>query len=452
MSDAKDKQWILVADDELAHRSMVRQHLQRLGFGVLEAADGRAAVDTVVRQKPALVIMDLRMPELDGIAALREIREADKSVPVLMLTAFGTIQSAVEAVKLGAYDYLQKPVDAEVLKQAVESAIEYGTLKRQAPRDMGESTKAFEGLIWKSAQMGEILDTVARVAPSMASVLITGESGTGKEMVADAIQRLSPRAGKAFVKVNCAALHEQLLESELFGHERGAFTGATDLRKGRFELADAGTLFLDEIGDMAVTTQAKILRVLQSGTFERLGGTATIGTDVRVIAATNQDLKKAIERNAFRNDLFFRLSVVPIHLPPLRDRREEIPALAEHFLAICARKNNRSMKGIAPEAMHMLIRHCWPGNVRELENVIERAVILASGDMVTQEILPVSVRGEQFVRAGTGTPLTVIEQLERDAIIQAMIACAGNRTMAAEQLGMSRRSLYNKLKEYGIGD
>jgi len=450
MSTTQDQLWILVADDELAHRSLVRQWLLRCGYQVFEAGDGVVAVETVRREKPALVLMDLRMPGLDGIAALRDIRSFDRTVPVIMLTAFGSIQSAVEAVKLGAYDYLQKPVDLEVLKQAVTSALDYGALLRQEPA--AQQGEPFSGLIWKSPQMAEILDTVSRVAPSTASVLITGESGTGKEMIADAIHRLSARAAKPCIKVNCAALHEQLLESELFGHERGAFTGAVDLRKGRFELADGGTLLLDEIGDMAPTTQAKILRVLQSGTFERLGGTTTLKTDVRVIAATNHDLKQAIEQGKFRSDLFFRLSVVPIHLPPLRERREEIPALAGHFLRRFAAKNQRSISSISTEAMHALIRHCWPGNVRELENVIERAVILAPGDQLTPEVLPVAVRGGQFSRTDTAQPLTVLEQIERDAIIQAMLACQGNRTKAAEHLGMSRRSLYNKLKVYGIGD
>lgn len=443
--------WILIVDDELSHRAMLRANLEHAGYSVLEVADGRAAVETVRRQKPALVIMDLRMPELDGIAALKEIRTFDRSVPVLIMTAHGSIPSAVEAVKSGAYDYLQKPVDMDEVLQAVANGLEFGDLKRGDARPAAAGPPELS-LIWKSAVMGDILDTVRRVAPSDASVLITGESGTGKEVIADAIQQLSTRATKPFIKVNCAALHEQLLESELFGHERGAFTGAHEQRKGRFELANGGTLMLDEIGDMALTTQAKILRVLQSGTFERLGGVETITTDVRIIAATNHDLKQAIERNTFRKDLFFRLSVVPIHIPPLRERREEIPLLAEHFLSVFTRKNKRAIHGIDADAMQILLRYEWPGNVRELENVIERAVIMTMGDTITKEVLPAHVRGEAAKQREGEEPLTLLEQAERDLIIQGMLAWGGNRTKVAEQLGMSRRSLYNKLKRYGIGE
>jgi len=452
MSRSNGKEiWILIVDDELSHRAMLRANLEHAGYRVLEVGDGRAAVEAVRRQKPALVIMDLRMPELDGIAALKEIRTFDRSVPVLIMTAHGSIPSAVEAVKSGAYDYLQKPVDMDEVLQAVANGLEFGELKGGAMQPAAAGPPELS-LIWKSAVMGDILDTVRRVAPSDASVLITGESGTGKEVIADAIQQLSGRAGKPFIKVNCAALHEQLLESELFGHERGAFTGAHEQRKGRFELADGGTLMLDEIGDMALTTQAKILRVLQAGTFERLGGVETITTDVRIIAATNHDLKQAIERNTFRKDLFFRLSVVPIHIPPLRERREEIPLLAEHFLSVFTRKNKRAIHGIAADALQILLKYDWPGNVRELENVIERAVIMTMGDTITREVLPAHVRGEAAKQREGEEPLTLLEQAERDLIIQGMLACGGNRTKVAEQLGMSRRSLYNKLKRYGIGE
>lgn len=452
MNTRKDRGvWILIVDDELTHRAMLRANLEHAGYNVLEVGDGRSAVETVRREKPSLVIMDLRMPEMDGITALKEIRKFDKNVPILMMTAFGSIPSAVEAVKSGAYDYLQKPVDMDEVLQAVANGLEFGDLKRSDVGTKGSEASELP-LIWKSPLMGEILETVRRVAPSDASVLITGESGTGKEVIADTIQRLSLRAEKAFIKVNCAALHEQLLESELFGHERGAFTGAHEQRKGRFELANGGTLFLDEIGDMALTTQAKILRVLQSGTFERLGGVETITTDVRIIAATNHDLKQAIERGTFRKDLFFRLSVVPIHIPPLRERREEIPLLAEHFLHVFAQKNKRVIHGIASDAMEVLLRYDWPGNVRELENVIERAVILTMGDTITKEVLPAQIRGEAAKYREGEEQLTLLEQAERDLIIQSMLACGGNRTKVAEQLGMSRRSLYNKLKRYKIGE
>ncbi|MCX7003252.1 MAG: sigma-54 dependent transcriptional regulator [bacterium] len=453
MSKAPRPAWILIADDELSHRTMLRACLQNLGYSTLEVSDGRAAVETAKREKPALIIMDLRMPELDGMAALKAIRVFNPHVPVLMMTAHGSIQSAVEAIKNGAYDYLEKPVDINDVQHAVENGLHFGDLKRsEAPAPPGDVLQATTGMIWKSPLMADILDTVTRVAPSDASVLITGESGTGKEIIADMIQRLSTRADKPFIKVNCAALHEQLLESELFGHERGAFTGAHEQRRGRFELAHHGTLFLDEIGDMAPTTQAKILRVLQSGTFERLGAIDTISVDVRIVAATNHELKQAIEKGGFRKDLFFRLSVVPIHLPPLRDRIEEIPLLADHFLDMYVRKNRRTIRGFMPEATQALLRYDWPGNVRELENAVERAVILTVGDMIGPDVLPAHIRGGEAPRAENGEQLTMLEQAERDLIVQAMLACAGNRTKAAEQLGMSRRSLYNKLKRYGLAN
>ncbi|NLF40473.1 sigma-54-dependent Fis family transcriptional regulator [bacterium] len=454
--------WILIVDDDVHHRAMVRANLEQFGYRTLEVSNGRDAIETARREHPNLIIMDMRLPECDGITAMREIRAFDPQVPMLMMTGYGTIETAVQAIKTGAYDYLLKPVDVNDLQSAVENGLHFGELKGTASAEHAEAS-LFPGIVWKSPLIEEILKTVSAVAPSDASVLITGESGTGKELVADAIQRLSRRAGKPFIKVNCAALHEQLLESELFGHEKGAFTGALEQRKGRFELADTGTLFLDEIGDMAGTTQAKILRVLQSGTFERLGGTQTIEVDVRVIAATNKDLKQAIEKGAFRKDLFYRLSVVPIHLPALRERRDEIPLLAEHFLRRFAVKNKKPMRRISAEALRIMVNYNWPGNVRELENAVERAVILGLGDSITPDVLPAHIRGDASrspfsttpdqptpVAADTGEPLTLLEQAERDLIIQAMIACGGNRTKAAEQLGMSRRSLYTKLKRYGL--
>jgi len=448
----KEDIWILIVDDELSHRTMLRANLEHLNYNIIEVADGRDAVETAEREKPDLIVMDLRLPEQDGIAAMKAIRKFDTTVPILMMTAYGTIESAVDAVKSGAYDYLQKPVDIDELELAVKNGLEFGGLTRAKASDTSAAPNAFSGIIHSSPIMENILTTITRVAPSDASVLITGESGTGKEVIADSIQRLSMRADKVFIKVNCAALHEQLLESELFGHERGAFTGAQDQRKGRFELANGGTLFLDEIGDMATATQAKILRVLQSGTFERLGGVETQQTDVRIISATNKELKQAIEQGDFRKDLFFRLSVVPIHMPSLRERREEIPELAEHFLKIFSDKNNRHIKSITPDAMQTLIQYDWPGNVRELENVIERAVILTMSNVISSEVLPDNIMTDMPVRADTQNPLTLLEQTERDLIIQAMLACKGNRTKAALQLGMSRRSLYNKLKRYGISD
>lgn len=447
----KSNTWILVVDDETAHRRMIRAMLENFGYSVLETDNGDDAVEVALREKPSLVIMDVRMPKKDGITALKEMRSQDLTMPVLIMTAYGTIESAVDAVKSGAYDYLQKPIDIADLENAVNNCLSFTHITQGKDADSVISTvKTIPGFIIKSPQMTHIFDLIQRVAPSEASVLITGESGTGKEVIADAIHTLSHRADKPYIKINCAALHEQLLESELFGHERGAFTGAHDQRKGRFELADTGTLMLDEIGDMAPTTQAKILRVLQSGTFERLGGTKTLQANVRVIAATNHDLKKRIEEGGFRKDLYFRLSVVPIHIPPLRERRDEIPLLAQHFLTSFAEKNRRNIHSIDSSAMDILTRYNWPGNVRELENVIERCVIMSLSDTISSDILPTHILHDMSVTEDDDSSLTMIEQAERELISQAMVSCNGNRTRAAEQLGMSRRSLYNKLNRYGI--
>ncbi len=443
--------WILIVDDELSHKAMLRENLKFLGYNTLEVSNGIEAVDTVKRENPDLIVMDLRMPEMDGMTALKEIRKLNETVPVLIMTAHGTIESAVEAVKNGAYDYLLKPVDIDDLAAAVENGLRFGSLTNpDNTKSPAGSEDKFPEIVRKSGAMEDILKIISQVAPSEASVLITGESGTGKEVIAHAIQRLSERADKPFIAVNCAALHDQLLESELFGHERGAFTGASEKRKGRFELADGGTLFLDEIGDMALTTQAKILRVLQSGTFERLGGADTLHTNVRIISATNHELKQDIEENLFRKDLFYRLSVVPIHLPSLKERRDEISVFANHFLKVFNEKNRKNVKKIADDAAKILYQYEWPGNVRELENVMERSVIMTMGDTIVADVLPSNLKTEESLRADTLEPLTLLEQTERDLIIQTMDACGGNRTKAAEQLGMSRRSLYNKLKRYSI--
>jgi len=453
MKNIQEEKWILIVDDDNYHRSMLRATLQSRGYGVIEAPTGEAAIPATEKEKPDLVITDLKMPGIDGIETLKQIKSIDKNIPVLVLTAFGTIPTAVCAVRYGAYDFLEKPVNIDTLAIAIESALKYGGIVSGSNfTETKRESDEFPGVIRESKIMKELIDIAKRVAPSEASVLITGESGTGKEIFADIIHRLSARADKPFIKLNCAALHEQLLESELFGHERGAYTGAQDKRKGRFELADGGTLFLDEIGDMTLTTQAKILRVLQSGTFERLGGSETITTDVRIIAATNHDLKESIEKGNFRNDLYFRLSVVPIHVPPLKERREEISAFAEHFLSSFSAKNNREINSISPEAMQLLYRYDWPGNVRELENVMERAVIMSLGDTIVPDVLPDYFKIDNHYRKDTNEPLTLIEAHERTLINDMLAACKGNRTQAAAQLGMSRRSLYNKLKRYGIID
>ena len=436
--------WILVADDDRAHRDMLRANLEHAGYSVMEVSNGREAVRCVKSQHPDLVLMDMRMPEMDGLTAVKEIRAFDQKVPILIMTAFGTIENAVQTVKAGAYDYILKPLDMSVLEKAIKSGLD----QQDKSESGGEQESQKESFVAESSAMKDLVSLARKVAASEASVLLTGESGTGKEVLANYIQSLSARSQKPFVKVNCAALHDQLLESELFGHEKGAFTGAVAQRKGRFELADGGTIFLDEIGDMALETQAKILRVLQQKTFERLGGTQTIKSDCRVISATNKNLKEAISQGKFREDLFYRLSVVPMHIPPLRDRKEDIPPLADFFMRKHSEKNRKSMARITPEALSALISYDWPGNVRELSNVIERAVILSLGDDLTIESLPAAMRN---IEPAEGE-LTVLEQAEKNLIIATLKKYGGNRGLAAEELGMSRRTLYNKLHRYNISE
>ena len=444
MAKGNKEIWILVADDERGHRDMLRANLEHIGYRVMEVGNGREAVQNVRTQHPDLVLMDMRMPELDGLGAVLEIRKYDQNVPILIMTAYGTIENAVQTVKAGAFDYILKPLDMESLEKSIAQGL---SQTKEAP----EKEPGVKGdFVAESEAMQNIFKLAEKVARSEASVLITGESGTGKEVVANFIQSASPRSTKPFVRVNCAALHDQLLESELFGHEKGAFTGATAQRKGRFELADGGTIFLDEIGDMAPETQAKILRALQQGTFERLGGTETIKTDVRLISATNKDLKAAIAEGKFREDLFYRLSVVPIHVPPLRERREDIAPLANYFMKKHGEKNRKHMNRITPDAVALLEAYDWPGNVRELSNVIERAVILSFGDDIGPEALPANLR-TRIPIAGEDD-LTVLERSERDLIIKQLRACNGNRGLAAEKLGMSRRTLYNKIHRYNLGE
>ena len=451
---AEHKPRVLVVDDDRAHRTMLRAVLAGAGYAALEADDGDVALD-VVRSEPVdVVLLDLRMPRVGGIEALEAIRSARPDLPVVLMTAYASVDTAVDAMKKGAFDYLTKPVDVDDLRRTLDKALEFHRLEQEnrlLRERLGERFD-FASIIGRSRAMRELFETLALVAPSDATVLITGESGTGKELVANAIHQSSPRRERPFIKVNCAALHENLLESELFGHERGAFTGATAQRKGRFELAHGGTLFLDEIGDMSSATQAKVLRVLQEGEFERLGGTRTLRVDVRVLAATHRDLEAMVAQGAFRQDLYYRLSVVPVRLPPLRERREDIPVLAEHFLRVYAEKNRKEVRGFHPAAMDLLVRHDWPGNVRELQNAVERAVILCLGDRVTPQELPPALRD---AGAGPGPgpgpqpgPRS-LKEAERELILRTLEETGGNRTRAARLLGISRQTLLNKLREYG---
>ena len=442
---------ILIVDDEKSHRLMLRAHLEGEGFQIVEASDGHEAVERVNERSFDLVLMDIRMPAMDGIEALKRIQEAAAATPVIMMTAFGSINSAVEALKAGATDYLTKPLDMDELIFKAKKALYYRQLEEEniLQKERLGMRFDFSSIIGTSPVMKKLFETLSMAAPTEATVLLLGDSGTGKELVANAIHQNSPRNDKPYVKVNCAALPETLLESELFGHEKGAFTGAINTKKGRFERADGGTLFLDEIGEMSSPTQTKILRVLQEREFEAVGGTKTIKVDVRIIAATNKDLSEEVKTGRFREDLYYRLNVVPITIPPLRERREDIPLLAEHFLRIYSEKNKRKFKGFDPRVMDAFISYSWPGNVRELENIVERTVIMSRNDTITLEDLPPGIAAPREEGVRTPSP-TSLRDVERETILKTLHQTGGNRTHAAQILGITRKTLQNKIKEYGI--
>jgi two-component system response regulator HydG len=436
----REKTRILVADDEESHRIMLRAVLQEEGYEVAEAADGPEAIRAVEQEPFDLILLDIRMPGMNGIEALMEIRKISPYVPVLMMTAYSSVKTAVDALKAGAFEYLIKPLDIDELKILIEKALEHYHLREEnlALKERLGDRFDFSKMIGKSRKMVELFDLLAQVAPTDATVLILGESGTGKELVANALHHNSPRASQPFIKVSCAALPETLLESELFGHEKGAFTGAIARREGRFSSAHRGSIFLDEVGEMSSTIQTKLLRVLQEKEFEPLGSTRTMKVDVRVIAATHKDLEKEVREGRFREDLFYRLNVVPVSIPPLRERKEDLPSLAVHFLSFYGEKNRKELKEISPKALDLLIRYDWPGNIRELENCIERAVIVARGQMITPADLPPQI---QALSRG---------KEEDQGIFKTLEDTGGNRSRAAEILGINRRTLQIKLKEYGI--
>jgi two-component system response regulator HydG len=450
-----EKPKILVVDDEESHRIMLRAVLKEEGYRVAEAADGTDAVKAVETEAFDLILMDIRMTNMDGIEALTEIRKISPLVPVLIMTAYASVKTAVEALKAGAFDYVTKPVDIEELKILIEKGLENYHLRTEnlALKERIGDRFDFSRIIGRSAKMIALLDTLAMVAPSDATVLIMGESGTGKEVIANAIHHNSPRAGQPFIKVSCAALPETLLESELFGHEKGAFTGAVSRREGRFQLAHQGTIFLDEVGEMSPALQTKLLRVLQEKEFEPLGSARTIKVDIRVLAATNKDLTKEVKEGRFREDLYYRLNVVPITMPPLRDRKEDIPPLADHFLVIYREKNRKPLKGISGKALDLLVRYDWPGNIRELENCIERAVIMAKEEMITPIDFPPQIQrlSGDGDKEGFSIPYGMsLAEMEKELIVKTLAETGGNRTRAAEVLGINRRTLQNKLKEYGL--
>lgn len=449
---------ILVVDDDNAHRGMLKTMLRSWGFTVEEASDGDEAVAQVREKQFDVVLTDVRMARMDGINALKAMLAYNPALPVVIMTAYSSVETAVDALRLGAYDYLVKPLDFDLLKETLEQAIErsrHSVTNRELQRQLSETSENQE-ILGNSAAMKSMLSFIGTVAPTEATVLITGESGTGKELVARALHQASARASRPMVTVNCAALAENLLESELFGHEKGSFTGADKRRDGRFVQADGGTLFLDEIGEMPLSLQAKLLRALQQGEVQRVGSDTPIHVDVRVLAATNRDLRKEAMEKRFREDLYFRLNVISIEVPALRQRVDDIPILAAYFLQRFSQRNHKVIKGFSPKALDCLIRYPWPGNVRELENAVERAVILCLGDLIDERDLPANIARIPAVeeKSADASELSLagmsLDMVEKQAIESTMRRTGDNKSEAARLLGITRATLHNKLRKYGM--
>jgi DNA-binding NtrC family response regulator len=446
---------LLIVDDEKNIREGLGKALEMEGYNVYLAENGRQGLDMIQNNEMDLVIADLKMPELSGEELLKRVSSSYPTLPVIILTGHGTIESAVDAMRNGAYDFLTKPVNLDRLSILVNRALSNRSLilehrALQEELEKNRNRQQYASIIGKSTKMKAVVDVVEQVAETKASVLITGESGVGKELIADAIHHLSGRREKPFIKVHCAALSEGLLESELFGHEKGAFTGAIGRKRGRFELANGGTIFLDEIGEINPNVQIKILRVLQEKRFERVGGEETLEVDVRVIAATNKDLNAEIESGNFREDLYYRLNVVNIHVPPLRERKEDIPLLAAAFLKEFAEENGRNIEGIDPKALNILYNYSWPGNIRELRNCIESAVVLCKGHVITPNDLPPSVQSEQdknYIKISLGTSLA---EAEKEIIRGTLHFKDGNKSKTADVLGIGRKTLHRKINEYNL--
>jgi len=443
---------VLIADDEANMRWVLERALSKAGYDVETVEDGQLALERALAERPDLVLVDLKMPRRDGLSVLRTLKEHYPDLMIVMMTAHGSTAMAVEAMKAGAHDYLMKPFDIEELLITVSKAFEVESLREQVDYLKGEVQSDGWQLVGSSEAMQAVKHLVERVALTPATVLIQGESGTGKELVAHAIHTLSPRVGGPFIRVNCAALTETLLESELFGHEKGAFTGAHVRKTGRFELADGGTLFLDEIGELSFNVQAKLLRVLQERTFERVGGEKTIKVDVRIVTATNRDLLKEAQEGRFREDLYYRLSVFPISIPPLRERREDIPYLADHFLKKL--RTYGQSKTLDPEVLAQLMAYHWRGNVRELENVVERMVIISQGAVIGMDSLPLLDPSSKSAKNPGSFELppegVSLEEIERSFLHQAMKHTGGNQSQAAKRLGLSRHAFLYRLEKHGI--
>ncbi|TVQ94592.1 MAG: sigma-54-dependent Fis family transcriptional regulator [Deltaproteobacteria bacterium] len=449
---------ILIVDDEPSIRKVLAAHLKRAGYETAAAADGSEAIVALQDDVFHVVISDLKMPQVDGMALLQWVTEHQPGLPVILITAHGTVDSAVEAIKLGAFDYVSKPFDQDEIAAVVTKAL--ATEQRNARRHIQRSPAGRFGIVGEHPRMQQLFGLIEKVAPSPTTVLITGESGTGKELVARALHEASPRSNGPFIQINCGAIPESLFEAELFGYEKGAFTGAATSKPGRFEIANGGTLFLDEVGELPKDMQVKILRALQQRIIDRVGGLHPIEIDVRVIAATNRDLAAAVKEGNFREDLYYRLNVVPLHLPPLRDRTSDIPLLVGYFLEHFNERLGQSVEAVEPEALDVLARHTWPGNIRELENLMERTILLADGPTIRAENLAGLGAGattpgtsadldemglKEFVRVHTA-------KLERTRIQRVLQMEDGNVTRAAKRLGISRKSLQTKMKDYGLRD
>jgi len=447
---------ILIVDDEQGMRRLLTRILAREGYDAVAVESGSQALRELGAEEIDLAVLDIRMPEMDGLELLARIKDFNPALPVIMITAYGTVDSAIQALRSGAYDYITKPFDTDEIKLTVAKALERERLlaENRYLHEQLEQRYSFEGIIGGAPSMKEPFEIASSVAASTANVLITGESGTGKELLARSIHYNSPRKDKPFIVLNCAALSEGVLESELFGHEKGAFTGAVATKKGRFELAHEGTLFIDEVAEMSLNAQVKLLRVIQEHEFERVGGTRTIHCDVRLVAATNKDLAEQVRSGRFREDLYYRLNVVNIHVPPLRERREDIEPLARHFLSHFSAEMGREVEDISPRALSCLLAYEWPGNVRELQNAMERAVVMSRNGMVTPRELPQDIRDQDEIcltvpeRGGGLTE--ILEDLERQLIVQTLRREKGSQTRTAEVLGIKRTTLRYKMEKYGL--
>ncbi len=454
------KSRILVIDDEAAIRDSLRMILEYEGYEFLGAATGQDGLAVAEREAPDLVFLDIKMPGMDGLEVLQRLRAAHETLPVVMISGHATVSTAVEATRLGAFDFIEKPLASERVLVTIRNALDSSRLADEN-RSLKRVMEVRHQIVGESAALKKVTEAVRRAAPTNATVLISGESGVGKELVARAIHRNSLRSRERFVQVNCAAIPDDLIESELFGHEKGSFTGATEKQIGKFEQADKGTIFLDEVGDMSLKTQAKVLRVLQEGEVERLGSSRTIKVDVRVIAATNKRLDEEIDKGTFREDLYFRLAVIPISVPPLRERREDIPLLVRHFVDLFSRDNNFRPKRVTPAAMDVLQRHRWKGNIRELRNTVERLIIMTPTDTIDLADLPESIRNDTAgssagARGGETDPIKAgtlrehKELSERQFLVQKLRETGWNISKTAELIDTPRSNLYKKLEQYAI--